>query len=227
MKRWYFVECPFSDYGRVRDVQHAILEAKRKGASYPDVVLFVEHDPVFTLGRRGGTENLRVSRRVLEEAGIGVIEVERGGDVTYHGPGQLVGYPIVDLKQNGLGVLEYVEKLEETMILIAKRWDVPAGRNDLNRGAWVEDRKLGSVGIAVRRGIAFHGFALNVDLSLEPYGWINPCGLKNVSMTSLALEASRPITVKEAKAVAEERMPDIFGVKGETMAFEDLNIGEP
>ncbi len=222
MEKWRFVECPVSNYGRVRDVQLEILEAKRKNASFPDVVLFVEHDPVFTLGRRGGTENLRVSERVLEESGIRVIGVERGGDVTYHGPGQLVAYPIVDLKRNGLGVLEYVEKLEETMIEVAKRWNVPAGRNDSNRGAWVGTRKLGSVGIAVRRGIAFHGFALNVDLSLEPYEWINPCGLKGVCMTSLAIEASRPITVKEARAVAEERMPGIFGVEGETMAFEDL-----
>jgi lipoate-protein ligase B len=221
--KWHFIDLGTVAYKTVWDYQKTILEAKKKDHHFPDVVLFMEHQPVFTLGRRGGRENLKVSECVFKESGIKIIQVERGGDVTYHGPGQLVGYPVVHLQRNGLKVVEYVEKLEEAMIQTASRWGIDAGRNALNRGVWVGKHKLGSIGIAVKRGISFHGFALNVDLSLQPYTWINPCGLHNVSMTSMALETGNKIAMKKVREVMREQMTSIFKIHWEPLSFEELN----
>jgi lipoyl(octanoyl) transferase len=176
------------EYEKARDLQVRLVDARYRGMLGSDILLLMEHLPVFTLGRRGGRENLTVSELFVKNAGISIIHAERGGDVTFHGPGQLVGYPIIDLRAVGLTVTGYVEMLEEVMILTAAHWGVTATRNPRNHGVWVGDRKLGSLGIAIRRGIAFHGFALNVNNSLEPFDWINPCGLQGVKMTSILAE---------------------------------------
>ena len=180
-------------YAPVRLLQLALVDARRGGVLETDVALLVEHEPVFTLGRRGGRDNILVPSERLERAGVPVVHVERGGDVTYHGPGQLVVYPVVDLPGARLKVVEFVEALEEVMIRTAADHGVAAERNPRNRGVWVGERKLGSVGIAVRRGISYHGLALNVNPDLTPFQWIRPCGLHGVDMTSLALEANREI----------------------------------
>ena len=122
--RWYFVDLGSVAYEPAWDLQKTILETKKKDGSFPDVVLFLEHPPVFTLGRRGGMENLKVSECVFKESGIEIIQVERGGDITYHGPGQLVGYPVIHLQKNGLKVVEYVEGLEQAMIQAASQWGI-------------------------------------------------------------------------------------------------------
>jgi lipoate-protein ligase B len=179
------------DYEEVHDLQLRLVAARVSQIITSDILLLTEHSPVFTLGRRGGRENLRVSELFLNEAQIPIVHVERGGDITFHGPGQLVGYPILDLRAAKLTVASYVERLEEVMIRTAACWGVHATRNPLNHGIWVGRRKLGSLGIAIRRGIAFHGFALNVNVSLEPFGWINPCGLQEVKMTSIEREISQ------------------------------------
>ncbi len=220
--KWYFIDLGTVAYKTVWDFQKTILEAKKKVNSFPDVVLFLEHQPVFTLGRRGDMENLKVSGCVFKESGIEIIRVERGGDITYHGPGQLVGYPVIHLQRNGLKVVEYVEKLEQAMIQTASRWGIDAGRNALNRGVWVGERKLGSIGIAVKRGISFHGFALNVDLSLQPYKWINPCGLHNVSMTSMALETGGNIPLEKVRESMREQMESIFKIRWERLSLQEL-----
>jgi lipoate-protein ligase B len=220
--RWYFVDLGTIAYKTAWDLQKTILETKKKDNSFPDVVLFLEHQPVFTLGRKGDMENLKVSGRVFKESGIEIIRVERGGDITYHGPGQLVGYPVIHLQKNGLKVVEYVEKLEQAMIQAASQWGIEAGRNTLNRGVWVGKKKLGSIGIAVKRGISFHGFALNVDLSLEPYTWINPCGLQNVSMTSMALETSGNIAMEQVRKSMREQMESIFKIDWESVTLSGL-----
>jgi lipoate-protein ligase B len=194
------------------DLQTRLVEARRTGILPVDVVLFLEHPPVFTLGRRGGRENLLVPESFLERSGIPVVHVERGGDITYHGPGQLVVYPILDLRGAGLGVTEYVEGLEEIMIGAASDFGVRASRDSRNRGVWVGNRKLGSIGIAIRHGIAFHGFAFNVKLSLEPFGWINPCGLQEVGMTSLEQELSEEIPMDRVLESTKDHMQSVLGI---------------
>ncbi len=199
-------------YEEAWDLQTRLVEARKSGVLSTDVVLFLEHPPVFTLGRRGGRENLLVSESFLERSGVPVVHVERGGNITYHGPGQLVGYPILDLRGAGLGVTEYVEGLEEVMIGVASEFGVRASRDSRNRGAWVGNRKLGSIGIAIRHGIAFHGFAFNVNLSMEPFGWINPCGLREVGMTSLEQELSENISMERVLESAKNHMQSVLGV---------------
>jgi len=124
----------------------------------------------------------------LRKKGMGLIKIERGGEVTYHGPGQIVCYPIVNLRKNHLGVADYVYLLEKIMLDVASRFGIAANRDPRNHGIWKGDRKIGSIGIAVRHGITYHGMALNVSLDLEPFSWINPCGLKNIQMSSMEKE---------------------------------------
>jgi lipoate-protein ligase B len=148
----------------------------------------------------------------LEKAGIPVVQVERGGNITFHGPGQLVMYPIIDLQVAKLGVVDYVEKLEEVMIRAAADWGIKADRNPINRGVWVGNNKLGSIGIAIRRGICFHGMAFNVNISLKPFGWINPCGLDNMGITSMEQEISHKVSMNQVRENIKLHLKSVFGI---------------
>ena len=178
-------------YSQVLALQHDLVRARQDQELEYDVLLLVEHDPVFTLGRQGRRDSLLVSEAFLNQQGIAVEHVERGGDITYHGPGQLVAYLIMDLRRAGLRVTSFVSNMEEAMLRTARDHQVQAGTDPKNRGLWVQGRKLGSIGIAVRHGITFHGLALNVNTDLSPFSYINPCGLTGVKMTSLAMETGQ------------------------------------
>ena len=210
---WTCVELPVTDYAEALELQHRIVAAKNSGSVGTNVLLILEHPPTFTLGRRGGSENLTVSDTFLKESGIRMLRAERGGNITFHGPGQLVAYPIINLQTAHLSVLDYVHLLEEVMIQTASEVGVEAGRNALNRGVWVGSAKLGSIGIAVRHGISFHGFALNVNLSLAPFKWINPCGLQGVEMTSLAHELSCDVPMIKVRRSIKHTMESVFDME--------------
>ena len=179
--------------------------------------------PFFTMGRRGGQENLLVSESFLREKKVSLHHVERGGDITYHGPGQLVVYPIVKLTSLGLGVLHFVDKIEEVMIRTVADYHIAATRKDINRGVWVGDKKLGSIGIAVRRGITFHGLALNVMTDLTPFSWITPCGLKDVEVTSMANETDADMSMPQIKKTVQKHWQQVFNVKLKPMAISDMS----
>ncbi len=200
-----------TEYGVAHALQTRLVAWRRREVGR-DVILVTEHQSVYTLGRRGGREHLAVSERFLAERGIEVVEIERGGVITYHGPGQLVIYPILDLRAAGLSVTDYVARLEELMIALAADVGVAAGRDPRNHGVWVGEKKLGSVGIAIRHGISFHGLALNVNPSLAPFGWINPCGLTGVAMTSLAAESGENVTVSGIAPGLLDHFKVIFGI---------------
>lgn len=204
------LELYLTDYRTVLDLQRHIVLARQAGIIDNDVVLILEHHPVFTLGRTANIKNLKVSNAFLEKEKIPVIPVGRGGDITFHGPGQLVIYPIIDLLKAGLKVLDYVTGLEEIMIRTALRWEIPAERNSTNRGIWVSDKKLGSVGISVKRGVSFHGCALNVNPSLKPFKWINPCGLHRVGVTSMEKEISQKISMRQVRKAAAHHIESVF-----------------
>jgi len=210
---WLCVELPIVEYQKARDLQGHLLSARKDKIIDSDIILILEHSPVFTLGRRGGLKNLRVSESFLKKSKIPVMHVERGGDITFHGPGQIVVYPIINLEKARLDVTDYVSNLEEVMIQTAKESGVQAQRNGLNRGIWVGKKKLGSIGIAVRRGISFHGMALNVNLSLEPFNWINPCGLQDIKMTSIQQELSHPVSLPHVRQTVKQHFESIFGVE--------------
>jgi lipoate-protein ligase B len=222
IKTWLCAEYPCLEYQEAWDMQLGLV-ASRKAGRVPDILLLVEHTAVFTLGRRGGRENLTVPEKFLKDRCIPLLHVERGGDITFHGPGQLVGYPIIDLHAAALSVTDYVEYLEEVMIRTAAHYGVSAGRNRLNRGIWVGNSKLGSIGIAIRRGIAFHGFAFNVNLSLEPFTWINPCGLQGIGVTSLERELSRTLPMGEVREQLKHNIEVVFGI--ELVATDTATLG--
>ena len=212
-KRWLCIELPATGYREAWNLQSQLVAARKDKIIDTNVVLLLEHPPVFTLGRRGGLNNLAVSADFLKKAGIPVIQVERGGSITFHGPGQLVMYPIIDLRVARLAVSDYVENLEEVMIRAALDWEIKTERNPINRGIWVGNNKLGSVGIAIRRGVCFHGLAFNVNLSLKPFGWINPCGLQDIGTTSMERELSRKVSMNQVRESVKRHVEAVFGVE--------------
>ena len=220
--KWLYVDIPLMEYKEAREFQLEILQARRHAAIEKNVVLFLEHPSVFTLGRRGERKHLNVTEAFLKSKGVPIIHVERGGDITYHGQGQLVVYPIILLGKDGLGVKEYVTGLEEVMIRSAGDFGVKSGRDPRNRGVWVGNNKLGSIGIAIRHGISFHGFAFNVNLVLEPFTWIHPCGLQAIGVTSLENELGRKVPMVEVREVARTHMEEIFRVELNLIKLKEL-----
>lgn len=198
------------DYQDAHQFQLDCVQWRLQEGRRTDIFLITEHPPVFTLGRRGGRESLAVDEGFIKSQGVDIVQTERGGDITYHGPGQVVVYPIVQLRQAQLSVRAYVDMLEEAMISCAADFGVMAGRDDRNRGIWVGNNKIGSIGIRVRHGVSFHGLALNVTLDFEHFSWIQPCGLTGVGVTSLARESDKPIDFYEVKDTITLRLGQLF-----------------
>jgi lipoate-protein ligase B len=217
----YLLDLPITDYDRAHRLQLSAVTARSDGQLDGDLVVMLEHAPVFTLGRRGGRDNLLVPVEWLHSRDIEVVPIERGGDITYHGPGQLVVYLLMDLSSKGLGVTDFVHRLEVAMAGTAAHWGVAARGDDTQRGAWIEERKLGSVGITVRRGITFHGLALNVGIDLEPFRWIHPCGLKSCEMTSMEKEAGQPIEMAAVRRQMTLQLSTLFD-----MDLKPIDLGE-
>lgn len=209
----WWVELPQTNYQQALDLQLAVVNAKTGGRLDADVIICVEHPRVFTLGRRGGRENLCVSDDFLAEQGVSVVPTDRGGNITYHGPGQLVVYPIINLNRRKLKVVEFVSGLEKAMIRAAGDWRIEAGTDPANRGVWLNGNKLGSVGITIRRSVSFHGLALNVNTDMTPFSWINPCGLNQVRMTSFERYLGRPVSMARARQAMATHLAEIFNLK--------------
>ncbi len=211
--KWNFLEFPVMKYQAALKLQRDIVDGLKSGRLKRNVVLMLEHAPVFTLGRRGGMEHLLASEDALKRAGIDIVHTERGGDITYHGPGQLILYPIVKLDRLRMSVTDFVGCLEEIMIRIANDHGVAAGRDARNRGVWVGNKKLGSIGVAIRKGVTFHGLALNVNTDLAPFAWMHPCGLTGVEMTSLAVETGGHVPMAAPRASARHHLEAAFNIR--------------
>jgi lipoyl(octanoyl) transferase len=209
------VRCGLVPYDEARTLQKRI-EGARQADEIPDVLLLLEHHPVYTKGRRTQPGELAMGEDWYRMQGIEVCETDRGGAVTYHGPGQLVGYPIVSLKPYGDNVHEYVRRLEELMIGTLGAYGVRAEVIEDLTGVWVgggppEGRKIGSIGVHVSRGVTTHGFAVNVNNDLQPFEWVVPCGLEGVRMTSLCREFGSEVDMDACVDVVAERFGEIYG----------------
>jgi lipoyl(octanoyl) transferase len=196
-------------YGPVLELQRRLCRERVTGMEPTDLLLLVEHDPVVTLGRSTQHDSLPLSPEQLRTRGVEVFEVERGGDVTLHAPGQLVGYPILDLKQHRTDLHWYLRTLEEVLIQALADFEIPAERNPGLTGVWTKGRKIASIGIHVKQWVTFHGFALNVTTALDLFDLIVPCGIHGVTMTSIAQEISStdPTLMDQTK----QRVADAFG----------------
>lgn len=191
--------------------QHALVEDRRAGR-VPDTLLLLEHPHVITLGvkREAARSHVQATPDELEARGVDVVEAGRGGDVTYHGPGQLVAYPVIELGTDRRDVHRYVRDLEEVMIRTCARFGVAAGRIAGLSGAWVGDRKIGAVGVRISRWITSHGIALNVATRLDYFDLIVPCGIQDKGVTSLARETGRDLAVTDVLAPLAEAFAAVF-----------------
>jgi lipoate-protein ligase B len=180
-------------YREALELQHRAVSSRAMSQT-GDVIYFAEHEPVLTVGRSGRAESLRASEGVLRARGVDVVPVERGGDITYHGPGQIVAYPIVSLASlpHGRDLHRYLRDLEEVLIRALSSYGIRATRHPEYTGVWVGDRKVAAIGVAVRRWITFHGFALNVDPDLGHFDWIHPCGIRHLGVTSMRVLLGEP-----------------------------------
>jgi lipoyl(octanoyl) transferase len=201
--------------------------AARKNGNVPDLLLFCEHFPVITLGRNGKREHLRGSESVLRQMNVEFHDTERGGDITFHGPGQIVGYPILDLTQLKRDVRWYVEQLEDVMIAVAAECGIGARRAEGMHGVWVpaagggESEKLGALGVHISRWVTSHGFAYNVSTDLRNFDLIVPCGLQRKA-TSLEKILGRAVAVEDVKPRLAANFAKIFGREMRSVALQDL-----
>ncbi len=218
----YAVNLGMVDYIQAWKLQSEIVAAKVSGGVEKDIVLFLEHPAVFTLGRRGGRDYLQVGEAFLEQAGIPLVQVERGGYITFHGPGQSVVYPVIDLESRRLGVTEYVAALEEIMLLTVRAWGLTAQRRSKNAGIWIGNHKMGSIGIALRKGVSFHGLSLNVNVDLTPFSWIQPCGLAGVSMTSVEQELGKEISMTVAAGELMKNVKTVLKMDLDEISYAEL-----
>jgi lipoyl(octanoyl) transferase len=202
-------------YVEVLELQRDLCRRRLSGELGHDVLLLVEHEPVITLGRGLRPSSLPLSPSALERRGIAVLEVERGGDVTYHGPGQLVGYPILDLRAHREDLHWYLRQLEAALISALDDLGVPAERNPGLTGVWTRGRKIASLGIHVKQWVTFHGFALNVTTDLSYFDLIVPCGIADVVMTSVAQEIGR----SDDSALWDEARLAVVGAFTSTFGF--------
>jgi len=221
-ERAYLMRLGVVPYREVWDLQRSLAAAVSQGA-IPDTVIFCEHPPVITAGRRTAEGELHLPA----DAAVEVVETDRGGRSTYHGPGQLVCYPILDLRRHGKDVKLYVRRLEEALIQTLAPLGIEATRIEGLTGVWLQSppRKIASIGVRVARWVTTHGYALNVDLDPAPFSdWITACGLEDAAFTTAARELARPVTVEEVRSLAAAALAEVFELELEDLPVED---GEP
>lgn len=193
------------------DLQLRLVEQRRQEA-IPDTLLLLEHPPVITMGRSADEADILVPREELDRAGASIHRITRGGETTYHGPGQLVGYLIANLYDHQRTLKRFIENLEEVFIrLLGERYGVIAGRDPEHRGVWVGTEKITAIGIAVSRGITMHGFAFNVNTDLSHFGWIIPCGITDRGQTSLQALRGAPVHMTDAQDAVIDAFAKVFG----------------
>ncbi len=217
-------------YADALALQHRLVEARKRGAGN-DTLLLLEHPPVFTLGRNANEANVIASRESLARVGIDVFRVERGGDVTYHGPGQLVGYPILDLQRFRLDVGWYVRALEEVLLRALADFGIAARLIEKLIGVWVDAplepargqaAKLAQIGARIEQGITYHGFALNVDPNLAHFDLIVPCGIRDKGVTAMAQVLRQPVAMHRVRERIAAHFAEVFAVELIEITYADL-----
>lgn len=209
-------------YDSALELQHRLVVARRDGR-IEDTLILLEHPPVITLGRRGDESNILVSGQWLAAHGIEVRRVERGGDVTYHGPGQLVGYPVMNLRRHRQDVGWYMQSLEEVLIRTLSDFGIVAKRLPGNVGVWLDEcRKIAALGVRIEDWITYHGFALNIAPNLSHFGLIVPCGLMGKRVTSMEEILDRIVDMAEVSERVSHNFSAVFDVRVRRIALDDL-----
>lgn len=199
-------------YATALDLQREVARARIAGTIAEDVLLLVEHPPVVTMGRSAKEQHLLASAELLAARGVERFDVERGGDVTFHGPGQLVGYPIIDLKRHKRDLHWYLRQVEEALIVALADFGIPGERSVGQTGVWTQGRKIASIGVHARDWVTWHGFALNVTTDLSYFELMVPCGIQSVTMTSISREMAdnSGLTMNRVEASVVEAFESVF-----------------
>jgi len=202
------------DYGEAYDIQKKLWSQKMNGRA-EDALLLLSHPPTFTIGKSGKLDNLLLNKEELAGKGISLFFIDRGGDITYHGPGQLVVYPIIDLKDRGKDIHRYIHCLEEVVIRTLASLSIEAQRDEKHVGVWVGDEKIAAIGVRIKNWITMHGLALNVNPDLEYFSFINPCGILDKGVTSITGLLSREVPMEVVVKELVKQFSDVFGVDTE------------
>lgn len=222
MKRQgYCLELGTMEYGAAFELQKKLFDARRQG-SVGDIVIFVEHPPCYTIGRHGGFDHILTSSEFLEAQGIKVYETDRGGDITYHGPGQIVCYPILDLKGFGRDVHRYAHLMEETLIRTLGTFGIKAGRHPDHPGVWVGTAKIAAEGIAIQHWVTMHGVSLNVCPNMMHFSFIIPCGISTMGVTSMAQLLGHDVDVNEVKQEMRKQFCQVFAIELQTVTLDQV-----
>jgi len=217
-----FIDIPGpSDYEKVWSLQNK-LHKMRVSGEINDILILTEHEHVYTIGKAGNEKDLRVSEFFLKDLGVKIFKIDRGGKITYHGPGQIVGYPIFNLNELRIDVHTYLRKIEEVIILTLDDFGIKAERKDGLTGVWVGDEKVASIGIKVSHWVTMHGFALNVNTDLKFFDFIFPCGLKDVSMTSMEKILGFGVDIVDVKVNLKKKFEAVFDVELEEILDEKI-----
>ncbi|MBW6498403.1 MAG: lipoyl(octanoyl) transferase LipB [Bacteroidales bacterium] len=221
MNRIIFHDLGLKDYKETWDYQEELFTGMIPGGAERPIaghLIFVEHPHVFTLGKSGSESNLLINEAMLKQKGAQFYRINRGGDITYHGPGQVVGYPIIRLDLFELGIRTYIFNLEEIIIRTLKTYGIEAGRLEGASGVWLEAdqpsvRKICAIGVRASRQVTMHGFAFNVNTDLSFYQLINPCGFVDKGVTSMQKELGHEVDMAELKAILLDKFKEVFGAK--------------
>jgi lipoyl(octanoyl) transferase len=222
-----YIDLGIKDYKETWDyqqtIQDTLIQSKLTGTHDPGIscLIFVEHPHVFTLGKSGKENNLLINKAFLDSIGATFYKIDRGGDITYHGPGQLVGYPIFDLDKQGYGVKKYIFLLEESIIRLLAEFGIAAARLEGATGVWIKAQqnrinKICAMGVKISRGVTMHGFALNVNTNLDYFSYINPCGFTDKGVTSIEKETGTKADMMEVKTMLSRKIAEMFDLEIKT-----------
>ncbi len=211
MMKSYWLDLGFLPYTPAFSLQEKALEARMEGRLPPTIIL-QENPPTFTLGRSGTESNILASPEELAARGIELINVNRGGDVTYHGPGQLIASPLLYLGDVDLNANQYMHRIEDVLIDVLAEFGLQAVKREQYPGAWLGEAKVGAVGIGVRHGYTFHGMSLNINLDLSPFKLINPCGVVAMPVTSMQAALGHPVSTRAVKTVLRQILATTFNL---------------
>jgi len=230
MKTLQLLDLGLSEYGKTWDMQESLMKeiidlkllnqnlAEHARTATPGYLLFVEHPPVYTLGKSGETHNLLLNSTQLADKQISFYKTNRGGDITFHGPGQLVGYPILDLENFAMGLRQYIYSIEEVIIHALAQFGITSSRDSQATGVWLDvgepiARKICAIGVKSSRHVTMHGFALNVNTDMDYYRYIHPCGIIDKGVTSMAKELGKTVSMEEVKKAVLAAFLEIFDAK--------------
>ena len=221
MKTAYLVKLELEEYQAVEHLQRQLLKLRKDG-QIPDVVLLLEHKPVITVGKGGGMENVIASPDVLKAQGIDIYYPDRGGNITYHGPGQLVAYPILNLKDHKCDIHWYISRLEQTIIRLLASYNIDGNSVEGRRGVWIDNEKIAAIGVAISRWVTYHGLALNISTNLDHFNHIVPCGLTGFGVTSMKKQLGKEVNINGVRQKMIDQLKDLLDLEFQELSKDEI-----